>query len=81
VWRGFVALVALLLFFLLEKLVNIFGDWREDRREKKQRKAALALGEAKNSDRPNGNAKKLRVVRSGHTPSDKVSSLPSRSPS
>ena len=32
VWRGFVALAALVLFFLAEKMINMLGEWRERRR-------------------------------------------------
>jgi hypothetical protein len=32
VWRGFVALAALVLFFLAEKIINMLGEWRERRR-------------------------------------------------
>ena len=32
VWRGFVALSALVIFFLAEKMINMLGEWRERRR-------------------------------------------------
>ena len=32
VWRGFVALSALVIFFLAEKMINMLGEWRERKR-------------------------------------------------
>ena len=32
VWRGFVALAALVIFFLAEKMINMLGEWRERKR-------------------------------------------------
>lgn len=58
VWQGFVAILALIFFFLFEKLINILGEWRDE-------KAA-----AKRRETPTN--KKLRVVREGHVASDKA---------
>ena len=35
VWRGFVALAALIIFFLFEKLINIVGDYRENKKRER----------------------------------------------
>lgn len=58
VWQGFVAILALIFFFLFEKLINILGEWRDEKASAKRRATPTN--------------KKLRVVREGHAVSDKA---------
>lgn len=57
-WKGFFALMAFVVFYLLERLINMIGEWREHRK--------------RNKDRMGHKQKKVHVVRSGHRASDKV---------
>ncbi len=36
VWRGVVVLVVLVVFFIVERLLNIFGEWRQRLQSSKQ---------------------------------------------
>jgi len=58
VWQGFVAIVSIIFFFMFEKLINILGEWRQEK------------ANAKRGATPKN--KKLRVVREGHVASDRA---------
>ncbi|XP_040578883.1 zinc transporter foi [Lepeophtheirus salmonis] len=52
VWKGFTALLSLLLFFVFEKMINILGEWREKRnRFKGEKKVRIVRSGHKTSDR------------------------------
>lgn len=74
VWKGFIALMALLLFFLSERLINLMGEWREIRKRRKLQQGQVNNAEAPNHHQVDGNSsgpKKVRVVRTGHKASDR----------
>ncbi len=43
IWRSFFALVAFLVFFLLERVINILGEIRERRRKESREKKVRLL--------------------------------------
>eukprot|EP00096_Caligus_rogercresseyi_P008607 TRINITY_DN2777_c0_g1_i1.p1 TRINITY_DN2777_c0_g1~~TRINITY_DN2777_c0_g1_i1.p1 ORF type:complete len:504 (-),score=161.64 TRINITY_DN2777_c0_g1_i1:356-1867(-) len=52
VWKGFTALLSLLMFFVFEKMINILGEWREKRlRHKREKKVRIIRSGHKSSDR------------------------------
>jgi len=59
VWLGFVALVSMIVFFFLEKCINIVGDMKSDTQEQQK------MGEEQKK-------KNINVVREGHGVSDKA---------
>jgi len=84
--RGFFALMAFILFFILEKFINIGGEWRNRRlRQKRKLKAATeaektASGCGSTDDPQKGVGRRedsqwqprLHVVRSGHRTSERA---------
>ena len=66
IWKGFYALIAFVVFFLLERVINMMGELREarSRRKEEERKEADGNENGRKKER------KFRVIRSGHKASE-----------
>jgi hypothetical protein len=65
-------LMALFLFFLSERMINMMGDWREARKRKIQEEIERqAANNVVDGGAALGSGPKVRVVRSGHRASER----------
>lgn len=69
IWKGCFALGALLSFFVIEKFVNIAGEWRERRAAEKLARDETNLEKKESIKKAK---KKVKIVRTGHVGSEKV---------
>lgn len=76
VWKGFAALVALLLFFVSEQLINMIGNRKHSKKKKSKSMSSVEMAAEKTGaggveHNPNEHDRQVRVVLSGHRASER----------